>query len=57
MLEYDYQLIAYVNGWFRLKRGWYHPLALQYHGWDLEYKCFTFAEEAVKYQREMEIIK
>ncbi len=50
MLEYDYQLIAFANGWLKLKRGWYHPLAWQYIGWDLEFKCFTTAEEAVKYQ-------
>lgn len=46
MLEHDYQLIVLANGWLKLKRGWYHPLALQYIGWSLEFKFFTTAEEA-----------
>lgn len=53
MLEYDYQLIALANGWLKLKLGWYHPLAQQYIGWGLEFKCFTTAEEAVKYMMEV----
>jgi hypothetical protein len=54
MFEYDYELIAIVNGWLKLKRGWYHPFALAYIGWDSEYLHFTSAREAVMYQIERE---
>ena len=50
MFEYDYELLAIVNGWLRLRRGWYHPFALAYIGWEFEYRCFTSAEKAVMYQ-------
>lgn len=50
MNELDYELIAIVNGWFKLRLGWYHSFAQAYVGYDLAPLCFISAEEAVKYQ-------
>jgi hypothetical protein len=56
MSEQDFELIAITNGWLRLKRGWYHPFALAYIGWNLEPLCFKSAKAAIRYQRETALL-
>lgn len=52
MLNYDYELIALACGWLCSKRGWWHPNALDMHGWWCAIRRFKTAREAILFQRE-----
>lgn len=41
----DYDAIAISFGWFKLKRGWYHPLAEQYPGFIGYPVCYATSKE------------
>lgn len=44
----DFEAIATSWGWFKLKRGWYHPFAEQYPGFVGYPVCYATAEELCK---------
>lgn len=48
MEKSDYDAIAHSWGWFKLRRGWYHPFAEQYVGYVGYPMCYPTSEQLCK---------
>lgn len=42
------EALARQAGWFKLRRGWYHPDAWNYPGWWDSPRCYPTARELVE---------